>query len=298
MIKVGCCGYPTSMEKYYENFNLVEMNTTFYRYPKTTTLIRWREKAPKNFEFTVKAHQDISHKFKLKAEPSIKPFEQMKEICDTLRARILLIQTPGSFREDKLEDAYEFFSKINRENLVIVWETRGPSWNNPTTREKLAKMLRELNVIHVTDPLKTMPTHTNDTAYFRLHGLGQRIYYYQYTDEELKKLHNLIKPLNTEAREVYILFNNLTMLNDSLRFKHYLKTNSFPSLTGAVGLESVKRIIEKTRYPTIKSLLLKRVGWKLVEIEENKQIRLDEFLKNIPSKEYKNAEEVLREIRL
>lgn len=297
MIKVGCCGYPTSMKKYQKNFNLVEINTTFYKHPKTTTLTKWREKAPKNFEFTVKAHQDITHKFKLKAELSIKPFEQMKEICKTLKARILLIQTPPSFRPDKLEDAYEFFTKINRENLVVVWETRGPSWNNPTTRKKLAKTLQELNITHVTDPLKTMPTHTNNTAYFRLHGLGKRMYYYQYTDEELKKLHNIIKPLDTEKREVYVLFNNLSMLNDSLRFKQYLKTNRFPSLTGAVGLESVRHVIEKTRYPATKSLLLKRVGWKLVEPEENKQIRLNELLKNIPSKEYENVEEVLQEIR-
>jgi len=285
------------MNKYYESFNLVELNTTFYKYPQTTTVTRWREKAPKNFEFTVKAHQDISHKFKLKTEPSINAFEQMKEICKTLRAQILLIQTPGSFRPDKLEDAYEFFSKINREDLVVVWETRGSSWDEPVTRERLAKMLQNLNITHVTDPFKTMPTHINNTAYFRLHGLGQRMYYYQYTDEELKRLHNLVKPLETEKREVYILFNNLSMLDDSLRFKHYLKTNRFPSLTGAVGLESVRLVIEKTRYPATRSLLLKRVGWKLVETEENKQIRLDELLKNVPSKQYANVEEVLQEIR-
>ncbi len=85
--------------------------------------------------------------------------------------------------------------------------------------------------------------------------------------------------------------------NDSLRFKHYLKTNHFPSLTGAVGLESVRQVIEKTKYPTTKSLLSKRVGWKLVETEENKQIRLNELLKNVSSKTYENVEEVLSEIR-
>jgi len=298
MIKVGCCGYPTSTKKYQENFNLVELNTTFYRYPKPTTIAKWREEAPKNFEFTVKAHQDITHKHKFKAEQSIDAFNQMKEICKTLKARILLFQTPASFTPDKLEDAHNFFKKINRENLTIAWETRGPKWENPTTREKLAKTLEELKVTHVTDPFKTMPTHTNNTAYFRLHGLAQRMYYYQYTDEELKKLHSLIGLLDAEEKEVYVLFNNLSMLDDSLRLKHYLKTNRFPSLTGAVGPESVKRIIEKTKYPATKSLLLKRVGWKLVETEENKQVRLHELLENMPSKKYENVEEVLQEIRL
>ncbi|MFB0501829.1 MAG: DUF72 domain-containing protein [Candidatus Bathyarchaeia archaeon] len=296
MIKVGCCGYPTSMRKYHENFNLVEINTTFYRYPKPTTLAKWRQNAPKNFEFTVKAHQDITHKHKL-TQPSIPAFEQMKQICNALNAHILLFQTPPSFTPNQLETAHNFFKKIGPENLTIAWETRGPKWNTSTTRKKLAKTLKELNITHVTDPLKTTPTHTNNKAYFRLHGLAKRMYYYQYTDEELKKLHNLIKSLETKQKETYLLFNNLTMLQDSLRFKHYLKTNRFPSLTGAVGLESVRHVIEKTKYPTTKSLLLKRVGWKLVETEENKQIRLNELLKNVPSKVYENVEKVLSEIK-
>jgi len=298
MIKIGCCGYPTSMKKYQENLNLVELNTTFYKYPRPTTLTKWRKNAPENFEFTVKAHQEITHKHKLKTEPSIKPFEQMKRICNALKAQILLIQTPPSFRPDKLQDAYNFFQKINRENLTIAWETRGPNWNTPTTRKKLAKTLQELNITHVTDPFKTTPTHTNNTIYLRLHGLGKRMYYYQYTNRELEKLHSLIKPLETKQKQIYLLFNNLTMLNDTLRFKHYLKTKRFPSLTGAVGLESVQRVIEKTKYPTTKNLLLKRAGWKLVETEENKQIRLNELLKNLPPKTYENVEEVLSNIRI
>ena len=71
----------------------------------------------------MKTHQDISHKFTFKIEPSLKAFEQMKEICKALKASILLIQTPVSFRPNKLKDAHEFFDKIAREGLVVVWET-------------------------------------------------------------------------------------------------------------------------------------------------------------------------------
>jgi len=298
MIKVGCCGYPTSMKKYYERFRLVELNTTFYQYPRTSTVVGWREKAPEDFEFTVKAHQDISHKFKLRGEPSLQAFERMKEICKALRARILLVQTPGSFRPDKLEDAYEFFSKIDRGDIVIVWETRGPSWEETDVREKLVKALRELDVPHVTDPFRGMPTYTGSIAYFRLHGLEAKMYYYQYTDEELKRVYELVKPLEKEGREVYVFFNNLSMFDDGLRFMHYLETGCFPSLTGEVGLESVKTMMSRIRYPATKSVLLNKLGWRLVEVEEGKQVRLGELLKDIPSKAYKDVEEVLREIRL
>lgn len=53
----------------------------------------------------------------------------------------------------------------------------------------------------------------------------------------------------------------------------------------------------QTRYPTTKSLLLKRLGWRLVEIKKGEQTRLDELLKRLPSKNYRSTDEVLRELR-
>lgn len=78
---------------------------------------------------------------------------------------------------------------------------------------------------------------------------------------------------------------------------HFIETGRFASLTGTVGLESVKSDIQKTRYPTTKSLLSKRLDWRLVELEEGKQTRLDELLKDLPSKKYESKEEVLQELR-
>jgi len=298
MIKVGCCGYPTAMKRYYESFSLVELNNTFYQYPKMTTVAGWREKAPPEFEFTVKAHQDISHNFRFETDPSLRAFTQMKQICETLSARILLIQTPASLRPDRLGEAEKFLRKVQNSNLVVAWETRGSAWEEPETRKKLAEVLRELDVPHVTDPLKNTPVYTSSVAYFRLHGLGRELYYYQFTDDELKQLHRLVEPFEAERKDVYVLFNNLAMFDDGLRFKHYMETGEFPSLTGAVGIESVKSVIEKTRYPVEKSTLLKRLGWRLVEIEEGKQIRLSELLKEMSSKTFKDTQEVLRGMRL
>jgi uncharacterized protein YecE (DUF72 family) len=86
-------------EKCFENFSLIGPNSTFYQYTRERTVEGWREKAHENFEFTVKAHQDISHKAKLKVEEtSLQAFERMKQTCKTLNSRILLVQTPGSFR--------------------------------------------------------------------------------------------------------------------------------------------------------------------------------------------------------
>ncbi|MEM3566455.1 MAG: DUF72 domain-containing protein [Candidatus Bathyarchaeia archaeon] len=298
MIKVGCCGFPTSMKRYFENYGLVELNSTFYEYPKLETVEGWREKAPENFEFTVKAHQDISHKAKMRLdETSRKAFETMKQICKTLKAKILLIQTPGSFRPDKLSEAEKFFEAVDREGLTLVWETRGPEWEKPEVYEKLKQVLSRLDVVHVTDPFRVLPAYTNQTAYFRLHGLGEELYYYQYTDEELRQLSEIAKNFEAEGKTVYVLFNNLAMFEDGLRFMQYLSSRKFPKITGSVGLESIKSVIEKTRYPAPKSVLIKKVGWRLVEIEEGKQVRLEELLAELPSKTYKKPEEVLKELK-
>jgi uncharacterized protein YecE (DUF72 family) len=286
------------MKRYFESYSLVELNSTFYEYPRLETVEGWREKAPENFEFTVKAHHDISHKARMRVdENSLKAFETMKQICKTLKAKILLFQTPGSFRPDKLGEAEKFFENINREDLTLVWETRGPEWEKSEVVEKLRQVLSRLGVVHVTDPFRVLPAYTGQIAYFRLHGLGVGLYYYQYTDDELRRLGEIAKNFEAEGKRVYVLFNNLSMFEDGLRFMQYLSSGKFPKITGAVGLESVKSVIAKTRYPAAKSMLIKKVGWRLVEIEEGKQVRLAELLAELPSKTYKNAEELLNALK-
>lgn len=296
MIKVGCCGYPVNRKKYQETFQLVEINRTFYGYPKPQTVIRWREEAPEAFEFTVKAHQDISHKYKLRLEQSLEPFRRMKEICRVLRASILLIQTPASFTPNNLPQAETFFREAVRNGISLVWETRGPLWEETENRKLLKNVLAGLDVSHVTDPFRTMPVYTNQTVYFRLHGSGERMYCYQYTNKELKELYSKVKPLEKKHEQVYVLFNNLSMFEDATRFLTYLSTGSFPSLNASHGVESVKAIVARTKYPATKNVLMKKLGWRLVEFADGKQIRLAELLENIPSGTYRTPEDVLKHL--
>jgi len=295
MIKTGCCGYPVGRRKYQETFRLVEINRTFYKIPKISTVVKWRKEAPAEFEFTVKAHQDISHKYKLKVEDALKAFEAMKPICRNLAAKIILIQTPASFKPDRLRDAEDFFKNIQREELIVVWETRGPSWEDEETRERLRCVLESLDVPHVTDPFKSLPVYSGSVAYLRLHGSGSRMYYYQYSNEELLQLHRIVKSLESGGREVYVLFNNLAMFEDASRFLSFTETGRFPSLT-LKGADSIRVLLSRMRYPAAKSAILKRTGWRLIELDGRKQVRLKELLRGIPPKIYRNAEEILREI--
>jgi uncharacterized protein YecE (DUF72 family) len=221
----------------------------------------------------------------------------MKRICKTLNSRMLLFQTPSSFTPALLSDAEDFFATINRDELALAWETRGPAWQLPETHERLRRILENLNLVHVTDPFRVLPAHAGEVAYFRLHGLGERMYYYQYTDEELHKLRELTVPYERIAKEVYVFFNNLSMFEDAKRFKQYLFSGAFPKITAQTGLASVKSVIQKTRYPTTKPLLISSLGWRLVEIEQGQQIRLETLLKSLLFESYSSAEELLAELR-
>jgi uncharacterized protein YecE (DUF72 family) len=298
MIKIGCCGYTMATRKYYDCLNLVEINRTFYKFPKMTTVKKWREEAPKASEFTVKANKVISHEYKLDAgESCLSGFERMRTICEILEARILLIQTAASFTPDSICTAEGFFRKISRGQLTLLWETRGRAWDDSKARKKLADVLGKVNVVHVTDPFKMLPAHTDEIAYFRLHGLGERMYYYQYSNEELEKLHRITRSFEEEGKVVYVLFNNLSMFDDALRFEHFLEKKWFPRVTGEVGLESVMVLTGKIHYPVTKAVLLRRLGWKLVDLEEGKQARLGEILKNAQQEMFLNPADITKAVK-
>jgi len=44
----------------------------------------------------------------------------------------------------------------------------------------------------------------------------------------------------------------------------YLSKGVFPKITDSTGLASVRSVVERTRYPPSKGLLVRRLGWRLV----------------------------------
>ncbi len=248
MIKVGCCGFPGGIKKYFEKFRLVEVQSTFYKLPRVETAEKWRKNAPKEFEFTVKAWQAITHpttsptwrrtKIQFSTEDTdrygfLRPtrqvfeaWEKTMEICKVLEAKVCVIQCPASFtaNEQNIRNAKKFFSEIEREELTIAWEPRGKSW----TAEKVESLCEELELTHCVDPFAAEPAHfAGKTAYFRLHGKppGTRMYYYEYSDEDLKWLSERVRRLEAEGLMVYCLFNNVYMEQDAEKFSHLIQVH-------------------------------------------------------------------------
>jgi len=51
---------------YYERFDTVELNNSFYMLPKIETLASWQKATPNDFEFAIKASRFLTHNKKLK----------------------------------------------------------------------------------------------------------------------------------------------------------------------------------------------------------------------------------------
>ena len=49
------------LRHYVEEFDTVELNASFYRWPKDTTFAGWRERLPEGFTMAVKVHRGLSH---------------------------------------------------------------------------------------------------------------------------------------------------------------------------------------------------------------------------------------------
>ncbi len=226
-IRIGCCGwnylrpgdvgedrdwrkrYLHKLALYAAYFDLVEVNSTFYRLPQVKTAVHWFELAREvnpNFEFTVKVNQEITHRDRFASARSFAAYARTVEIADALHARILLFQTPASFRptDENIARLRAFFETVDRGSQMFVFEPRG--WD-----EKAVGILPELDLIHVTDPFVGPPVTTGTTAYLRLHGAppGERMYRYDYTMADLRRLAKMIAALAADV--VYILFNNDNM---------------------------------------------------------------------------------------
>jgi uncharacterized protein YecE (DUF72 family) len=228
--------------KYYDSFDLVEIQSTFYKLPRESTAMRWRDQAPSHFEFAVKAWQAITHpttsptwrrtgleipKSKRAGyghlTPSRENFEawtRTLEICDILRARICLIQCPPSFRPNPVNtrNLTRFLTEIDRHGMIIAWEPRGDWLDKP---QLIRAPCKKLNLIHVVDPLRRMPAAATNLAYLRLHGLGPREtnYSYRYSETDLRQLLTAIdRRERAGCEECYVLFNNISMFDDAQKF--------------------------------------------------------------------------------
>jgi uncharacterized protein YecE (DUF72 family) len=124
--------YPESFSKrkwleyYAQDFDTVEVNSTFYHPAKEKTLQGWHERTPDNFVFALKGAGFITHRKKL--QDVEEPLKNFYGQCRMLKGKMgpVLFQLPPSMHKDtgRLENFLRLLDKYYR----YAVEFRHESW--------------------------------------------------------------------------------------------------------------------------------------------------------------------------
>ncbi|MHA1562051.1 MAG: DUF72 domain-containing protein [Promethearchaeota archaeon] len=213
-IYVGTCGwsyddwkqvfYPNALKQqnfleFYSNiFKTVEIDSSFYHIPNKNSVINWDKKTPKNFKFSAKLPQEITHKAKLELNKVKKPLKQHWDSFSPLEnsGKMIahLIQLPPSFIFEKHWNNLENFLNLwndfrdmygNKLRWCPVVEFRHKSW----MKDRTFNLLKDTNTAYcaVIEPEvpPRMDITRKDLFYLRFHGYGNKPWWnYSFSDNE------------------------------------------------------------------------------------------------------------------
>jgi uncharacterized protein YecE (DUF72 family) len=188
---------------YYANvFDTVELNAPFYRWPKPATVRRWRRDAPKNFIYTVKVNQLITHEKRMVRTKRL--VQSFYEIEPTLAEKMgcFLFQFPPSYHYS-VSRLKSIVTQLDPAHRNVV-EFRHRSWWRDSVYEAFAA--RGISFCAVSAPRlpESFPSG-QPLLYVRFSGRTQW-YRHDYSREELTTWSNRIRA--SGAKDVWVYFNN------------------------------------------------------------------------------------------
>ena len=155
--------------------------------------------------------------------------------------------------------------------------------------------MQDFNIIQCVDLSLKKPTFNTEVTYSRLFGKGQHNIY-QFTDNELSEIQRRAE--ETNSKQIILAYHGVRMNGDALRFQQHLKTGDYLPVTSATGADSAKEVLEQdATFPTSKAELIKKQGWKVIDVKQNQTAHLSDFLSGIPDKNYNDIDEVLKELK-
>lgn len=211
---------------YARSFDVVEINTSFYRVVAPHVYQRWLSQTPTSLTFDIKAFRELTHE---RHESTHNVFREFRNSLDPLRTDrrlgAILFQFPPGFVNSQANRAYvAALSNLMPGDRIAV-EFRHASWLDDEHRNQTIELLRDRNIaLAVIDepslPPRTIPlvpvATSGEVAYVRLHGRNaqgwsgdrEQRYAYDYSQSELEAMADIVRSLSRESREVHVLFNN------------------------------------------------------------------------------------------
>ncbi|MEN3224905.1 DUF72 domain-containing protein [Mycolicibacterium porcinum] len=222
MIRIGTSGwsydhwtdvlYPrgtpakSRLAHYVGEFDTVELNGSFYRWPADTTFTGWRDQMPDGFTMSVKAHRGLTHYRRLRSPESWTPrFEEYWKLLGSHNEALLVQLHPALERDDELLTA--FLSQLPR-RIRVAMELRHPSWHEEAVYDVLRR--HDAAYVVMSGPgLTCRPVATSELVYLRMHGPGEEsMYAGSYSDDELSAWAQRIRQWDRDDHRVVVYFNN------------------------------------------------------------------------------------------
>ena len=194
------------LARYADEFDTVELNASFYRWPKDATFAGWRRRLPPGFGMSVKAPRGLTHAKRLYAPEvwSERIARSWHELAD--RREVLLVQLrPDQERDDARLD---WFLRSLPGWVRVAVELRHPSWQDEAVFALLERHGAASCVISGAD-LPCVLRATAPFVYVRLHGPDHHhLYAGSYSDDDLRWWADRIREWAGDGRDVLAYFNN------------------------------------------------------------------------------------------
>jgi len=209
---VGTSGWsydwnPDGLEWYVSSsgLNAVELNASFYRFPRASTVRRW-SRVGEGIRWAVKVHRGVTHTRRL-SRSSLDLWERFRDLfslMDHLIDFYLFQMPPGFSRTPENEERVEAFAAESGLGPRMALEFRHVSWFS----EDVEEWARRLDVTLVSVDAPDLPRtlfNTTGLIYLRMHG---RTWWYahRYTPDELAEVARALSAAGAKA--IYVFFNN------------------------------------------------------------------------------------------
>lgn len=207
---------------YFEHFNTVEINNSFYRLPSESAFAAWRDATPPDFRFAVKGSRFITHNKKLKdAAPAL---ERLLPNVEALGHKLgpILFQLPPQWQVNpgRLESFLEALPAGHR----YAFEFRNETWNIEPVYDLLKRFNAAYCMFHLAG-FESPRAITADFTYVRCHGPGGK-YQGSYSDTDLKQWAACIRSWSRRLKAIYVYFDNDDSgyaAHDALRFRKLIE---------------------------------------------------------------------------
>jgi uncharacterized protein YecE (DUF72 family) len=193
------------LARYTAEFSTVELNASFYRWPRPATFHGWQQRLPGGFRMSVKAPRGLTHARKLR-EPEAW-IERIAAGWDELgdKRAVLLVQlAPAHARDDAVLD---YFLAAMPDRIPVALEFRHPSWHVADVFAILERHGAAYCVMSGAR-LPCILRLTAPFAYVRLHGPGDDLYGGSYSDADLAWWADRILEWAALGADTFAYFNN------------------------------------------------------------------------------------------